>query len=81
MHACCNIQIKICFSGENDAPVNTQEGEQKTATGEIVAEKDGEKAIKIDPKTFELKPLEFAPKIAIAGGEYLIPAEKVSAAH
>jgi hypothetical protein len=36
-----------------------------------------EKAITFDPKSFEMKPLQIAPKIEISGGVYLIPAEKV----
>jgi hypothetical protein len=36
-----------------------------------------EKAIKIDPKSFDMKPVKVAPKIEIAGGVYLIPSEKV----
>lgn len=31
----------------------------------------------MEPKSFEMKPLDIAPKIAISGGVYLIPAEKV----
>jgi hypothetical protein len=38
---------------------------------------EDEKAIKIDPKSFEMKPVLVAPKIEIAGGVYLIPSEKV----
>jgi hypothetical protein len=36
-----------------------------------------EKAIKIDPKSFDMKPVQMAPKIEISGGVYLIPSEKV----
>jgi hypothetical protein len=43
----------------------------------VAGKKDEEAIVKIDPKSFEMKPLEIAPKIAIAGGVYLIPAEKV----
>ena len=39
---------------------------------------DDEKAIKIDPKSFDMKPVLVAPKIEISGGVYLIPSEKVT---
>ena len=39
---------------------------------------DDEKAIKIDPKSFDMRPVLVAPKIEINGGVYLIPSEKVT---
>jgi len=49
----------------------------KTEEKHVDEKKEEEEIVKIDPKVFEMKPLEVAPKIAIAAGVYLIPAEKV----
>jgi hypothetical protein len=51
--------------------------EAKTEEKQVDEENKEEAIVKIDPKTFEMKPLEVAPKLEIAGGVYLIPAEKV----